>query len=124
MSKETKIENAIINSTTLGIEDHGVLTYFLHLKGNGWGCGFGGFILDEKPEDARGYCSRAIRGVLEALEVHSWEKLPGTIIRAEVEGWGGGIVRIGHAIKDKWFSLKELSKELKELSKEVDGDIV
>ena len=112
----SEIKNAKIVSTTLGVEDHGLLSAFVHLDGDGWGCGFGGYKLDG-PHGHIGqgpnYCAAFIRGVLDALEVERWEKLPGTIVRAYSEGPGGGILRIGHAYKDKWFDPKKVFEALK-----------
>lgn len=43
----SRIVNAEIEETFLGREEHGILTCFLHLKGNGFGVGIGGRALDE-----------------------------------------------------------------------------
>ena len=48
----SEIKNARITRTTLGVEDHGILTAFLHLEGDGWGIGFGGYALDEPRKTA------------------------------------------------------------------------
>jgi len=92
------IENAKITSTFLGREDHGILTGMVTLAGDGWGVGFGGRCLGGD------YTTEWIKGVLDTLEVSSWEKLPGTLVRVEWEGVGGRALRIGHAIKNKWYS--------------------
>ena len=47
-----------------------------------------------------------IRGVLEALQVPSWEALPGTYCRIRLEHPGGPVVAIGHVIDDSWFEYK------------------
>ena len=91
-------QTAIIRSTHLGPEDHGILTAFLNLEGDGWAQGFGGYDLR-----AEGECVKWIDGILKALEIESWEKLPRTPIRIEREG-NARIVRIGHFYKDKWFA--------------------
>ena len=111
-----RIENVVIESTMLGTEDHGIMTFFLYLNGDGWGCGFGGYCLDtfnENKKERVGVASglQAIMEVLKTLEVDKWEDLRGTYIRCETEGSGGGITKIGHLIKDKWFSLKEFYKK-------------
>jgi hypothetical protein len=111
------IKNVIIKSTKLGIEEHGIFTAYLHLEGDGWGCGFGGYAMDtwidreNKRVGTRFGCD-FITGVLKTLEVDSWENLKGKMVRAETEGWGGKILRIGHPIKDIWFDPKQLAKEL------------
>ena len=35
-------------------------------------------------------------------------------MRVETDGWGGKIIRIGHLMKDKWFSFKEYFDVVKE----------
>lgn len=112
----TEILNAKITSTKLG-EEHGCLTADLFLEGRGWGCAFGGYCLDHwfakigehTAEDGYG----AIIELMKTLEVYSWEELKGQFVRVEIEGWGGNIVRIGHLIKDQWFSFKEYFKTVK-----------
>ena len=111
-----KIENCQIASTHLGSEDHGILTCFLSLKGDGWGVGFGGYALDTYNKElnkriptAKGF--GAIKAIMDTLEVEKWEDIPGTYIRAETEGWGGKCKKIGHLMKDKWFSFDEYFAE-------------
>ena len=108
-----KIENCRIKSTMLGVEDHGIFTCMLHLEGDGWGCGFGGYGLDmwsdaDKRRIGTAYGMEFIKKILDTLELERWEQLPGTLIRAENEGIGGKVVRIGHYMRDKWFDPREL----------------
>ena len=46
------------------------------------------------------------------MGVEKWEDLVGKYIRVESEGLGGGIVKIGNIIENKWFDPKELAQEL------------
>lgn len=112
------IENAKIASTSLGYEDHGILTAFLHLSGEGWGVGFGGYALDTwndalKRRVGTSYGIEFITSILTTLEVSSWERLPGQFVRVETEGWGGRALRIGHITKNQWFDPKALLEQLK-----------
>lgn len=111
----TEIRNAIIKKTTLGYEDHGILTFWLHCEGDGWGCGFGGFALDayDKATDRRvstAFGAACISAVLQTLELDCWEKLPGTAVRVDTEGLGGRIRRLGHLIKDQWLDIAALAE--------------
>lgn len=112
-----KIENAKITKTKLG-QEHGCLTADIIVEGDSWGCAFGGYCLDHwcaevgKHSSTDGY--GAIIELMKTLEVESWEELKGQYIRVESEGWGGRILKIGHLIKDKWFSFDEYFKEAKE----------
>ena len=112
----TEILNAKITNTKLG-EDHGCLTANLFLEGDGWGCTFGGYCLDHWFSDIGKYNSSdgygAIIELMKTLEVESWEKLNGKYVRVEIEGWGGNIIKIGHLLKNKWFSWKDYFEEAK-----------
>ena len=109
------IANAKIKSTMLGIEDHGIMTFFLFCEWPGSGGGIGGYALDgHKPSDQRvgsGHGYQAIRRILETVGVDKWEKLPGTLIRIEDPGLGRPLTRIGHIMEDRWFDLDAYMKE-------------
>ena len=111
-----KIENAKITDTKLG-EDHGCLTTNIFLEGDGWGCFFGGYCLDHWYAKAGEHHSSdgygAIIELMKTLEVESWEELKGQYVRVESEGWDGNITRIGHLMKDQWFSFDEYFKRVK-----------
>ena len=114
-----KIENAKITSTKLG-EEHGCLTADIILEGNGWGCAFGGFCLDHWYAETGEHGSTdgygAIIELMKTLEVESWEALNGKYVRVESEDWGGKILRIGHLMKDRWFSFKDYFEQVKEIN--------
>ena len=113
----TEILNAKITSTKLG-QDHGCLTAYLTIEGDGWGCGFGGYCLDHWCADIGKHSSTdgygAIIELMKTLEVESWEDIKGNFVRVETDGWGGKIIKIGHLMKDKWFSFKEYFDIVKE----------
>lgn len=117
---KTEILNAQIVSTKLG-EERGCLTADLSIKGAGWGCTFGGYCLDHWfAETGEHYSSDGYDAIIElmkTLEVESWEALNGKYVRVEIEGWGGKIIRIGHFMKDQWFSFKEYFEQVKALDK-------
>lgn len=109
------IENVKITDTQLGISDHGFLTCYIACEGDGWGCHYGGYALDTynvKTDTRTGVDISVIRVILEVLGVESWEDLKGIYIRCEHEGLGGKITKIGHLIKDKWFSFDEYFREV------------
>lgn len=105
---EPTIENALIKSTHLGLEDHGIMTFFLHLEYNSSGQGFGGYVLGWKKEDT-GFGIAVIRQVLKVVGVEKWEDLPGKHIRSEHVHYE--VRRIGNFIKDEWLDVKALAKE-------------
>jgi hypothetical protein len=95
--------NARIARTFLGVEDHGILTFWIYLEYDGAGQGFGGYRLDGTSSVVSGdYCARTIRGILDALDVKAWEELPGTPVRAFVSD-DNRVRRIGRFLKETWF---------------------
>lgn len=95
-----------IQSTSLGYEDHGILSAMLHFKWDGGGIGVGGFCLDEpKDRDARDYSRTGtaygldhIMRLIETVGVSSWEKLTGKDAIVLFEGQGGlGLMSVGIA---------------------------
>lgn len=119
--------NAIIESTMLGYEDHGIMTCFIHLKQKYSWQGFGGYGLDDIPlKDEKGHCigdrqpSKLagfwIKRILETVGVAKWEDLIGKYVIVEGED-GGDITGIGHITDNKWFyPKKEIALLLKEPS--------
>lgn len=104
-----KTSNAIIQSTTFGIEDHGILTFFLNLSGNGWGQGFGGIGLDGgNPRKGWGKGFELIRAILETLGVEKWEALLGTHCR--IKHTHTKVYSIGHILNDKWVNIDDYTK--------------
>ncbi len=104
-----EIKNAIIESTMLGSEDHGILTAYLRLNYGGSGQGFGGYALDRftGPGSSAGervgtaYGMEFIRRVMKTVGVEKWEDLKGKHCRARMED--NGVYAIGHIIEDRWF---------------------
>lgn len=106
------IGNARITSTMLGREDHGIMTFMIYINANNFGCGVGGYSLDEYDKETktrvfRAESMEAISKVLEVVGVDKWEDLPGKYIRFEDNGWGTTITKIGNIINDKWFDMRE-----------------
>lgn len=107
-----------IKSTSLGYEDHGILTASLDVRGEGWGLGGGGFCLDEPKErgsyssDRRGtaYGLDHIIRLMETVGVDRWEKLPGQQIIVLYEGhagWGGRAIGLAGTTNDKVLILQK-----------------
>lgn len=112
MPKE--MQNAIISGTMLGREDHGIFTYLIHFDFGGSGQGGGGYTLDEAKHDedskflgrvGTAFGMQQIIGLLDCLEVDSWEELKGKPVRVEADH--GQIYRVGHYMKDRWFVFGE-----------------
>lgn len=116
MSGNVQIENGRIVRTSLGYEDHGMFTLYLHLEFGIGGCAYGGYALDSYDKDKKqrlgtAYGHQSIIAILQTLELERWEQLPGTFVRVEHEGLGGGVRRIGHLLKDRWLDFSQIGKE-------------
>ena len=113
------IYNAKVNSTSLGYEDHGILTAFVHLDYSGSSQGFGGYSLDSPSIDREVSrnrlphlaCGHFIMGVLRVTKASDWESVKGCVVRARVED--GFVCALGHFMDDDWFCPKEEFKGYK-----------
>ncbi len=110
MSQETYIANALILETELHPAEAG----HLHIKIK---CHCAGFepvlFLDIPPDEIREFgnvlqrCGQAgaIAGIIKAVDVTSWEHLPGKYVRIKHTGLGGEVLEIGNIIKETWCTL-------------------
>lgn len=111
-----KIVNAQIEETFLGREEHGILTCYLHLKGNGFGVGLGGRALDgydksKKKRVATQEGFELIDRIMTVVGVKKWEDLVGKYVRIEMQGWGDKVTKIGNLIKDDWLDFEKFFDE-------------
>lgn len=97
-----EVEIAKAESTMLGVEDHGILTCFVHMKMGGSGQGAGGYSLDSNikhtifkgynsPDDRVGltYGMEFVRRLIQAFGVDNWEDIPGrTVFVLREQPWG------------------------------------
>lgn len=108
-----EIKNAKITSTSLGYEDHGILTFGLCLDiSGGGGVIYGGFALDgyDKEKKKRVCDAKSMECITEIMNVvgvKNWEDLKGKYIRIQTNGWGSTIDTIGNLMEDKWFNIRE-----------------
>lgn len=86
---------ATIKGTSLGYEDHGILTAFLHCEWSGSGIGVGGYCLD-RHKDGPGFGSRQgtaygldhVMRLMETVGVNEWEQIKGRQVIVLFEGTG------------------------------------
>ncbi len=113
---ETK--NARIESTHLGMEDHGFFTFYLMLDYGGSGQGAGGYCLDiwNDDENSKGDANQLaksfliIKEIMKTVGVEKWEDLKGKHIRVKAEH--AKVYEIGHFLKDKWLNFEDFFKDL------------
>ena len=122
-------ENALIKSTHLGYEDHGIFTMSLTLDYGCGGQGFGGMALDEpfRPRTdescriAHRYAGQMVMALLDLFGKtewqDGWERLPGMHCRAihtHTE-----VIALGHFQRDLWVAPKLVWARLAALALEV-----
>ena len=107
--------NAKITETKLGcLHDRGIMTFWIMLEFGSGGQGFGGYTLDSYCKTAQKRLQTAltgevVHGILEALELDSWEDLKGKYVR--IAGFGQKILGIGHIVKDQFFMVDEVMEK-------------
>lgn len=111
-----EIKNAKITSADLSMKDHGVLCLQLTLEGDGWGVIFGGYVLGKRYVGIKEFSGSSkgieeIMRIMDTVGVNCFKDLEGKYIRAEFNGWGSSVKKIGHIIKDKWFDYEEFYKK-------------
>ena len=120
MSEE--IQNAVIKSTFLGVEDHGLLTGSITVEGPGWGQGTGHGIFDAPLLDSAagrpgrrdfGITGEYVKRMCAAVGVDNWEQLKGKHVRVRRVEPYSDITAVGHFLEDKWFSVTDLFDEAK-----------
>ena len=118
--KTEKVENALITNASISMADHGCLTFNLVLKGNGWGCSYGGYCIAHGYKGAKEFNAKngsglvAMMRIMDVVGVSRWEDIPGQYVRVDVgDGWGSTITRIGNVIEDKWFDIEKFFESYK-----------
>lgn len=115
-----KISNAKITGVSISMADHEMLTFWVSVKGWGWGCNVGGYgigrgYLGAEPDEftAESGCGlEAMMRIMDAVGVEKWEDLVGKYCRVGHDGPGSTITGIGHIIdEDKWFDISLFFKE-------------
>lgn len=107
------IKNAVITSADLSMEDHGVLTLWISIEGDGWGCSLGGYCLGKGYLGAKEFEGspkgiEEIMRVMDVVGVSRFSDLVGKSIRVDTgDGWGSPIKKFGHILKNKWFDYEE-----------------
>lgn len=112
----SEIRNAVITSTMLGREDHGIFTFTIYIKFGCCGCGIGGYGLDEYDHDTKtrvfkGESMEIISKILDVVGVDSWEQLTDKYIRIKDNGWGSTVDEIGNLMEERWLNIREFFKE-------------
>jgi hypothetical protein len=114
---ETK--NALIRSTFLGFEDHGIFTFSIGLDYGGSGQSAGGYALDSRNKETQkkqgyAYAIDLISEILNVVGVDTWEDLKGKNIR--VMATYDKVIAIGNLLNDKWLNFSDFYAAHKEVT--------
>jgi hypothetical protein len=120
-----------VTSTSLGYEDHGVLTAMLHLSLEGSsGIGVGGYVLDKNVDGQRegtAYGLDHLIRILKTIGVDRWEHLKGQKLIVLFDGepggstWGSRAVGIASLLKDDVLVFAEHADAWRARQQEVDA---
>ena len=111
------IENVKITNTSITMEDHGVLTFYITVEGAGIGVNLGGYCIGGGYLGAKEFTAKsggglvAMMNIMNVIGVHKWEDLKGKYCRIKTEGWGSTVSIIGNIIENKWFDMKKFFEE-------------
>jgi len=113
MEEKIEIRNATINSTMLGVEDHGIMTFNLNLDYGNLNQGAGGYALDQYDETQKKRVGSAlgmemIMQLMKVVGVEKWEDLKGKNIRVQ-SSWNK-VHAIGHFLKDEWLDFGKFGR--------------
>lgn len=119
------LENALITSISLSSTDYCSLCLSIGLKGDAWGCVYGGYSLGKIYPDSyekdtyEGSAAgmEAIMRIMDVVGVSRLEDMQGKYIRVASKGWGSTIKIIGNIVSDRWFDYKTFFADKKEKSK-------
>lgn len=102
------VENAILLKADL-VYGHGILTMMVDLE-FAVGCqGFGGFSFEERGRGSA-FGMESISRLMKLFEVESFLELRNVPCRARRKD--NRVESIGHHLKDRWFSFRELREEM------------
>ena len=119
------LENALITSVSLSSADYCSLCLNIGLKGDAWGCVYGGYGLgkiypnsyEKDTYEGSAAGMEAIMLIMDVVGVSRLEDMQGKYIRVASKGLGSTIKIIGNIVSDRWFDYKTFFADKKEESK-------
>lgn len=106
-----KIINMVIEKADISMENYGVAVLQMGLKGSGYGCTYGGYVLGigylgAKYFDGSNAGMESILRIMDVVGVESFADIKGKYIRAATTGCGKSVKIIGNILEDRWFDIK------------------
>lgn len=102
------VENVLIDSVDLSMDDHGILVMSIGISGSGWGCTIGSYAIGKGYLGAKDFSGspkgiESIMRIMDTVGVSRMSDMKGKYIRVASKGWGSIIKIFGNIIEDKWF---------------------
>lgn len=118
-------ENALIKNVSLSSTDYCCLCLNIELKGDAWGCVYGGYSLgkiypnsyEKDTYEGSAAGMEAIMRIMDVVGVSRLEDMQGKYVRVATKGWGSTIKIIGNIVSDRWFDYETFFADEKEESK-------
>lgn len=116
-SEGYKIEKAQIKNVSLDMKNHGYLSLFLELQGNGWSVDYGGYCLGKgylgAPDDYFKGSKEGMESIMRIMDVVGVDDLfdmKNRYVRVPLKT--GALVKIiGNITKEKWFDYQSFFEE-------------
>lgn len=110
-----EIINMRITSVDLSMSDHGCMTLFMGMDGNGYGTVYGGYCLGHgylgaKEFDGSEKSMPYIMNIMNVVGVERFNDMKGKYVRVAIKGLGSPVKIIGNIIEDKWFDPESFFK--------------
>lgn len=101
----------VIDHVDISMKDYGVAVLQMGLKGSGYGCVYGGYVLGHghlgaKNFDGSNAGMESILRIMDVVGVDTFTDIKGKYIRAATKGCGDSLKIIGNILEDKWFDIK------------------
>lgn len=120
-----KLDNALITNVSLSSADYCCLCLNIGLKGDAWGCVYGGYCLgsiypdsyEKDTYEGSAAGMEAIMRIMDVVGVSKLEDMEGKYVRVATKKWGDTVKIIGNIIKDRWFDYQSFYADKKEESK-------
>lgn len=110
------LENMQIISVDLSMQDHGVITLMMSMKGNCIGTVYGGICLGHGYLGAKEFSGSVkampyIMRIMDVVGVERFNDMKGKYVRVAIKDFSSPVKIIGNIIEDKWFNPESFFNE-------------
>lgn len=123
------IINMIVEKVDISMKDHGVAVLEMTLKGSGFICVYGGYVLGHgylraKHFDGSNSGMESILRIMDVVGAETFIDMEGKYVRAAFKSWNDSLKLIGNILDDKWFDIDSFfDDKQKELESEPNEEV-